>query len=214
MTETVMMLDENENPFPGFFLETVPKHLRSARFDSFERKSPDLADAVEVTVAWTNAFLDGSVSLAELGSLFLTGPVGTGKTHLAVAAGFEMAQHMRRIRFLEIAPWIDSQKAAIADRRPLSKPAELVGRCDLVILDDIGVERPSDFTRERIGMLLTALYNAEKACIITSNLSYSELGSQLGERTGSRLVEMTRKVEIPKTVPDFRVERAKGRGAL
>lgn len=63
--------------------------------------------------------------------------------------------------------------------------------CRLLILDDIGVERPSDWVLERLYDLINHRYTEMKSTIYTSNLSLDELELRVGQRIASRLSDST-----------------------
>lgn len=60
-------------------------------------------------------------------------------------------------------------------------------KCDLLILDDIGVERGTPWTQERLYDLLNTRYNECKCTIFTSNLGPTEIEDKLGTRIVSRI---------------------------
>ena len=60
-------------------------------------------------------------------------------------------------------------------------------KCDLLILDDIGVERGTPWTQERLYDLINTRYNECKCTIFTSNLSPVEIEDKLGIRIASRI---------------------------
>ena len=60
-------------------------------------------------------------------------------------------------------------------------------KCDLLILDDIGVERGTPWTQERLYDLINTRYNECKCTIFTSNLSPTEIEDKLGIRIASRI---------------------------
>ena len=60
-------------------------------------------------------------------------------------------------------------------------------KCDLLILDDIGVERGTPWTQERLYDLLNTRYNECKCTIFTSNLGTTEIEAKLGTRIASRI---------------------------
>lgn len=47
--------------------------------------------------------------------------------------------------------------------------------CDLLILDDFGMERQTDYAREQVFNIIDGRYLAQKPLIVTTNLSLSEL---------------------------------------
>ena len=64
-----------------------------------------------------------------------------------------------------------------------------IKKADLVIFDDIGAERATDWVRERLYSLINYRNVEELATIFTSNLNIEELSGVLGSRIGSRLSE-------------------------
>ena len=65
--------------------------------------------------------------------------------------------------------------------------------CDLLILDDFGMERRSDYARKQVFNIINERYQAQKPLIVTTNLSLNELihPTDMAEnRTYSRVREM------------------------
>jgi DNA replication protein DnaC len=137
------------------------------------------------------------------GILFLTGPFGTGKTHQAYGA-------LRRIaetgpdRFELIALTAPDMYALMrpdgSDNGPEYEVKRLK-RIPLLLIDDLGTEKISDFTEEATYRLLNERYNESRPLIITSNLPVSnpngvDLVDKLGERITSRLAQTTTVVSM------------------
>src|SRR5207244_381801 len=80
----------------------------------------------------------------------------------------------------------DSDIAAQAARR-----LDTLRTAPLVVLDDIGAERPSEWQRERLLTIIGDRYDNELSTIITSNLTIAELTEPLGGRLQSRIAGMT-----------------------
>lgn len=132
------------------------------------------------------------------GILFLTGPFGTGKTHQAYGA-------LRRIaesgpdRFEVIATTAPDLYALLrpggSERGPEAELKRLT-TVPLLLIDDLGTEKISEFTEEATYRLLNERYNHCRPLIITSNLPASapdgiDLVSKVGERITSRLAQIT-----------------------
>lgn len=66
----------------------------------------------------------------------------------------------------------------------------------VLVIDDLGAERPSDWVRERIYEVVNARYEAVRPIIVTSNLSPGQLEKHLGARITGRLMEMCEVVEV------------------
>lgn len=123
----------------------------------------------------------------------LLGPAGSGKTWLAVrllcgvwgkAATNGFAPRHTRPRFEDVS------LAITTIRRQFGTPndgEEFDKLCaaDCLLLDDLGAERETDFTRDQISLVLRARYNAVLPTILTSNaLNLQSIGEQ---RVASRL---------------------------
>lgn len=67
--------------------------------------------------------------------------------------------------------------------------------CDWLVLDDIGTDKPSDWSFSMLYILINYRYNNEKKTIITSNYSIEELEEVLQDtRIPRRILEMSEKV--------------------
>ncbi|MFF5977153.1 ATP-binding protein [Streptomyces sp. NPDC012769] len=143
------------------------------------------------------------------GSLLLTGTTGTGKTHQAYGA-------LRRIAEAG-PPTYEIRAITAADMHGLLRPngsprgteEELRRLCrvPLLLLDDLGAGKSSEWTEDITGRLINERYNASRPTVYTSNLparsgSGPDLASVLGERIVSRLSEDTAIVAM--TGPDRR----------
>lgn len=62
-----------------------------------------------------------------------------------------------------------------------------LAKCKLLIMDDIGAEKPSDWVRETLYNIINNRYMDMKSTIFTSNCTPEQLESQLGNRIKSRV---------------------------
>lgn len=69
-----------------------------------------------------------------------------------------------------------------------------VSRCPLLIIDDLGAAKASDWTEEITYRLINRRYNYELPTLITTNLPIRDLRAYLGDRVTSRLDQMTTRV--------------------
>lgn len=141
--------------------------------------------------------------------LILAGPPGTGKTHLAVGIlarrierwlqayprevvsitpeGMLLRPHFRS-RFASVPRLLD------AIRQTYQRPGEadpLVPLYDvpLLVLDDLGREKPSEWVVERLYVLIDARYGANLPTVVTTNFSLDELAARGYDAMLSRLAE-------------------------
>ena len=82
---------------------------------------------------------------------------------------------------------------------------DMVTHCKLLIIDDIGAERITEWVAERMVSLIHDRYSNGLSTIYTSNLSPKELEEKLGDRIASRVIGKSAVVEI--TGGDWRMEK-------
>ncbi|MEU2180259.1 ATP-binding protein [Streptomyces thermolilacinus] len=133
------------------------------------------------------------------GNLLLTGTTGTGKTHQAYGALRRIAAagpHVYEVRAITAADMYGLLRPKGSDRGAEEELRRLA-RVPLLLLDDLGSAKASEFTEEVTYRLVNERYNACRPTIYTSNLPARaasggpDLTSALGERIVSRLSEDT-----------------------
>ena len=125
--------------------------------------------------------------------LMFMGDVGTGKTHLA--AGILKVAYNRGLDgvLISVPDLLNEIRDGYKDGRFNEKKFK---EKFLVILDDLGTEKPSEWVREMLFTLINYRYENKKPLIVTTNCTPSELIEQLGKRTADRLREMCKVVKI------------------
>ncbi|MFJ7275461.1 ATP-binding protein [Kitasatospora sp. NPDC098663] len=140
-------------------------------------------------------------------SLLMAGVVGSGKTHEAYGAVRMLVQAGIGVR------WRATTAADLyAELRPGSDTdAERVlaaySREPLLILDDLGAAKSSEFVEEQTYRLINRRYNHMLPTLITTNLPIKDLRTCLGDRVTSRLAQMTTRVSF-EPVDRRRLQRA------
>lgn len=129
-------------------------------------------------------------------SLLLLGPTGSGKTHQAYGSLRALAVSGIQCR------WVASTAADIyASMRPRPRVDseevfERYAKARLLVLDDLGAAKSSEWTEEVNYRLINYRYEHRLPTLITSNVPPRDLGVELGERVASRLVEMAARVVL------------------
>ena len=179
----------------------IPPRYQACTLDSFlTYPNEKLQRAVTRARAFAEAF-----PAVERG-LFLIGPPGIGKTHIAVA----VLQHVVR-RCGAQGLFYDTRDLLRVIRstyNPVSRTAEMdillpVMEADLLVLDDLGSEKPSEWVDETLNLIVNTRYNQRRATILTTNYEESEdptdpnaLLPRIGARMHSRLYEMCEILEF------------------
>ncbi|WP_051919488.1 ATP-binding protein [Basilea psittacipulmonis] len=173
-------------------IANIPERYINKNFDNFVVNSPEQLQAKEICQVFANEFKD------HVGrSLIISGGVGAGKTHLALAILNTLIDRYldgiscyfttvtdvaNRIKdSWERRKGVDYQETEWDIMRKLEKPS-------LLVLDEVGIN-DSDFEKSRLFSLINSRYNANKATILVTNLEIKELSNLLGERAIDRLRE-------------------------
>jgi DNA replication protein DnaC len=132
-------------------------------------------------------------------SYYIYGPVGSGKTLLAAY----MILEAKRVAYMQGKDFPEAILLSIPEllldiRRTFGKDPEseleLINRvcdADLLVLDDLGSEKDTDWSFQMIYLIINRRYEAMKSTIVTSNLSLDGLSDALGDdRISSRLKQM------------------------
>ncbi len=110
--------------------------------------------------------------IAERKNVILIGNSGTGKTHLAIAAGIRACEESYRVSFRTAAGLINEMVEARNENR-LSIYLRQFRKVDLLIIDELGYVTFDLVGAELLFQLLATRYEASST-IITSNLAFSE----------------------------------------
>jgi DNA replication protein DnaC len=138
------------------------------------------------------------------GILLLTGPFGTGKTHQAYGALRRIAEAgPDRYELIALtAPDMYALMRPGGSERGAEYEVKRLMRIPLLLIDDLGTEKISEFTEEATYRILNDRYNECRPLIITSNLPVDsrdrdgvkrgpDLHDKLGQRITSRLAQTT-----------------------
>ena len=208
----------------------IPKRYEHCDFESYSTDVGTTAqqiDSLKKAKMLAQAFVRDYPGAAEKG-LLLMGPSGVGKTHLAVAALKDLIHRGHAGVFCDYRELL---KEIQASYNPASESTEMgilepIRTVEILVLDDLGASKPSDWVRDIVGIVLNARYNEKRTTIITTNYSDNpasegeatrlpsgklvmptredSLEQRIGSRMRSRLFEMCRTVEV--VAPDFRRE--------
>jgi DNA replication protein DnaC len=151
------------------------------------------ADHPEV-IRWARAYI---ADRAACGSLLLLGNAGTGKTHQAYGALRLIAESGRPPigwrgtsavdLYAELRP-----RDGIDSHEVFTRYADL----DLLLLDDVGAAKDTQFTEDVTYRLVNHRYEQNLPMILTTNLRVDDLRKAIGDRTASRLAAMCTQVEL------------------
>jgi DNA replication protein DnaC len=166
----------------------IPKKYASLSFD----RAPvtTIRDSIVASVRRYVREIDTRIAQGE--GLWLYGPVGTGKTSLAMIASKAALDAGHTVAIYSL-PRLLSEIRRTFDDGSLISQTQLLDKLtavDLLHIDDVGAEQTSSWVLEQLYAMINARYEQERAVIITTNLERDQLAEQINERTVSRLEEM------------------------
>ena len=131
------------------------------------------------------------------GSVWLHGLPGCGKTHLATAAALKAVsagEHVERWLVADLMAKVRTD--AMTSGSDMETTVARLSTCDLLVLDDLGVERTTPLALETLYRIVDKRYDYDRRTIVTSNAAPSSVARSVGARVHSRLVGMCRVVRI------------------
>ena len=145
--------------------------------------------------------------------VLIVGRPGTGKSHLAAALGNEIIDAGRLVvHYVDVPTLMLRIKSQIG--RAGHDPVDVIDeikRVPLLILDDLGMGKPSEWTQETLYALINHRREHFLPVIATTEFSLTTLADRIGERCVSRLQETCVAVEL--TGNDRRVVNKRAGGA-
>ena len=132
------------------------------------------------------------------------GPVGTGKTTLAMLVSKAAIKAGRSVAIYSLPRLLNEIRDTHRSERSHVDLLDRLTAVDLLHVDDVGAERTTDWVLEELYSIVNARYEDERSMVITTNLDYDDLCTQITARTASRLAEMCD--QLPLDGADRRVE--------
>jgi DNA replication protein DnaC len=209
----------------------VPDRYLSASFETFETKGMD--KSVQGAAMLARSYVDNFKTLESRNGLLFTGTVGTGKTHLSLAVIRELRlRYGAETLFVDFRDLLTKIKDTFDGNKVRTEQEILrpVLETEVLVLDELGAARATDWTFDKVEHIINTRYNASGATIITTNLinqppgwtpprdasrgyaaalqsaaSVETLGDRIGTRMFSRLQQMCTLIEV--RGEDYRTRR-------
>lgn len=146
--------------------------------------------------------------------LLLIGPIGTGKTHLAVG----IVQELIRSKGVPclFCDYRDLLKSIIDSYNPTVDTTELeilrpVLDTEVVVLDELGAVKATQWVWETVSYILNHRYNEKRTTIITTNFADSPSGNLQGPSRNFSQAELAKAASRDETLGDRITDRMRSR---
>ncbi|MBV9714313.1 MAG: ATP-binding protein [Solirubrobacterales bacterium] len=179
----------------------IPRRYRDVAFDR-----PPVTEIDLPIVAATRRFADTIGEKLDAGrGLWFMGPVGTGKTTLAMLVSKAALKTGRSVAIYSLPRLLNEIRDTHRAERSHVELLDRLTAVDLLHVDDVGAERTTDWVLEELYSIVNARYEDQRSMVITTNILDREaLCGQITERTVSRLTEMCD--ELPLLGHDHRMD--------
>ena len=177
----------------------IPRRYINCHFSSYQAATPSQQLAHKNASRFAMEF-----PAVDQGYLFM-GPVGVGKTHLAVSILKALTERGFSCLFYEFGSLL---KEIQDSYNPVSQTSELkvlapVYEADILVLDELGASKPTDWVRDTMAQIINNRYNDNKITIFTTNYFDTRkndreetLEDRVGTRLRSRLHEMCKTIMV------------------
>lgn len=173
------------------------KRFAQRRFETFN-VTAETKTAFDACITFCDTFTENSKGIR------LVGNYGCGKTHLTAAIIHRLAERGIGGIFVVVPELLRAIRRGFNQANEDSdRLVKLTEEAPLLVLDDLGAEKPSDWVREQLYVIINRRYENMLPTIITTNCSMQELVDRIGQRTVSRIIEMTTPYKI--TASDYRL---------
>lgn len=192
----------------------VPDRYKDCKIENYKLNLPATHPSHERARAMAKKFVE-DWKTRDRGLLFV-GPVGVGKTHLAVAILRRLVEECGvHGMFCDFSDLLERIQATFSKANSDSADEVIAPYrdADLLVLDELGARRPTDWVRDVLYGLINTRYNRRRITIVTSNYGDTtgpngeeSLDKRVGQMVRSRLYEMCDLVVLEGS--DYRAIRA------
>lgn len=161
------------------------------RYGACSRDDYKVTDVNQRAVKIADAMISGQFKRGA----FFYGSTGSGKTFLASIIAKEFIRQGKRVVFRDMPTLLTDIKSTFDGKSSTRNFLNDICRCDLLVLDDAGAEKVTEWSVEQLYLIVNRRYNLDKRLIVTANFDMSAFERRLGgdmvaRRITSRLKEM------------------------
>lgn len=175
-----------------FSISDLGERFDEASFEKF-KPSPGSENALKFSKRFVNEF---DTELWKGLALMLFGTPGNGKSLLAASVANALESKGKTVVFISMPNLLQKIRSTFNGNNKESENEimKALHACDLLVIDDIGAEKVTDWVEDVIFRIVDGRYTRKKPIFVTSNLNPEELGAKIGARSMDRLTEMCQSI--------------------
>lgn len=139
------------------------------KFENSEVNTKQIEAAKKYVATWTEMEQENQ------GLLFF-GDVGRGKSYTAACVVNAIIEMEVRAKMINLATIINDLQSLVGENR--SSYIDKLCRYRLLVFDDLGAERGTEFAREQVYNVINARWESGRPFIVTTNLSLKEMQNE------------------------------------
>lgn len=168
----------------------IAGHRRLTTLDQFDpSRQPDTESRKQMGIALAHV---KNLATSGEGSVILSGPVGVGKTHLAVAAAIEGYRQLGGACYVTSAEFTRRMLDFSEERWVRDNYVSQIAKIRLLCFDDLGSgggDKQIEYIRGQWEVLIDERYAADLPTLVTTNFNREEFRTNVGVRTFDRLMD-------------------------
>ncbi len=186
---------DNEN----VYVFDIPKEIKNAKMkeiylDDLNRKE---------VITWLSKFIKSYDKNKKTKGLYLNGNFGCGKTYMIAAAFNELSKKGVKSAIIYWPEFLRDLKSSFDD--DFKEKFEYIKKIPLLLIDDIGAESVSTWSRDEIlGTILQYRMEEGLTTFFTSNLTYEELETSLSITKGK--IDSLKATRIMERIKNLTIE--------
>lgn len=168
-----------------FSISNLGQRFAECQFDTFLHR-PGTAKAFSNAKSYVDHF-----DSVDSEGLIIWGMPGNGKSHLGAAIAHGVKNKDKTVVFQTVPELLERIRSTFNSKNKDTEKGimEALLHCDLLILDDIGSEKISDWVLDVMFRIVDGRYRQKRPIVYTTNLNPKELEFQLNKRIYDRMLE-------------------------
>jgi DNA replication protein DnaC len=153
-------------------LSGIKLRTQSKTFENYICKFPQQIEVFNIAKSYADNF---EIHKKDGLGLYFEGYYGTGKSHLATAISIELLKKLLRVINKTSIDLLGDIRKCFDTNEDEYEVLKLYKTADLLVIDDIGKEKVTEWSLETIYNIINARYESLKPTIITTNYNQQQL---------------------------------------